>query len=43
MEQLYNGECYSGSKCCQSGKPGTWDAAICITGSCNEWVDPSNP
>ena len=43
VNQDYNGGCYSGFKCCQSGEPGTWNAAKCIddTSDCNEWVDPS--
>ena len=41
--QDYNGECISGSKCCQSGEPGTSGGATCINiaNGCNEWVDPS--
>ena len=35
VRQPYNGECPSGLKCCQSGKPGTWGAAICISRPCN--------
>ena len=41
--QDYNTDCDTGTKCCQSGKPGTSDAVTCIadTSDCNEWVDPS--
>ena len=41
MRQPYNGECLSGLKCCQSGEPGTWNAATCISRPCDEWIDTS--
>ena len=41
-DEVYSSDCEtqsSGSKCCQSGAPGSYGGATCITGECDEWTE----